>query len=135
MQPTASIPFGHMADLELGLDVWSQGELIIRWQNFQIKFTIPADQLVKLTTHWGIWAMTRITTDPIGMQPTASIPFGHMADLELGLDVWSQAVVLGELGTSILIHMDNTRVSFMDDLIKTCSWNILYVISYTLMSC
>jgi hypothetical protein len=31
--------------------------------------------------------MTRITTDPIGMQPTASIPFGHMADLELGLDV------------------------------------------------
>jgi hypothetical protein len=33
------------------------GELIIiiRWQNFQIKFTIPADQLVKLTTHWGIW--------------------------------------------------------------------------------
>ena len=31
--------------------------------------------------------MTRITTDPIGMQPTASIPFGHMADLELGSDV------------------------------------------------
>jgi hypothetical protein len=25
--------------------------------------------------------------DPIGMQPTASIPFGHMADLELGSDV------------------------------------------------
>jgi hypothetical protein len=22
-----------------------------RWQNFQIKFTIPTDQLVKLTTH------------------------------------------------------------------------------------
>ena len=33
------------------------GELIIiiRWQNFQIKFTIPADELVKLTTHWDIW--------------------------------------------------------------------------------
>ena len=31
--------------------------------------------------------MMRITTDPIGMQPTASIPFGHMADLELGSDV------------------------------------------------
>jgi hypothetical protein len=29
----------------------------------------------------------RITTDPIGMQPTACIPFGHMADLELGSDV------------------------------------------------
>ena len=29
--------------------------------------------------------MRRITTDPIGMQPTASIPFGHMADLELGV--------------------------------------------------
>ena len=29
----------------------------------------------------------RITTNPIGMQPTASIPFGHMADLELGSDV------------------------------------------------
>jgi hypothetical protein len=27
------------------------GELIIRWQNFQIKFTIPTDQLMKLTTH------------------------------------------------------------------------------------
>ena len=75
----------------------------------------------------------RITTDPIGMQPTASIPFGHMADLELGSDVWSQAVVLGKLGTSILIYMDNTRVSFLDDLIKTCSWNILYFIPYTLM--
>ena len=67
------------------------------------------------------------------MQPTASIPFGHMADLELGSDVWSQAVVLGKLGTSILIYMDNTRVSFLDDLIKTCSWNILYFIPYTLM--
>ena len=77
--------------------------------------------------------MTRITTDPIGMQPTASIPFGHMADLELGSDVWSQAVVLGKLGTNILIYMDNTRVSFLDDLIKTCSWNILYFIPYTLM--
>jgi hypothetical protein len=33
----------------------------------------------------------------------------------------SQAVVLGKLGTSILIYMDNTRVSFLDDLIKTCS--------------
>jgi hypothetical protein len=32
--------------------------------------------------------MTRITTDPIGLQPTASIPFGHMADLELGSDFW-----------------------------------------------
>ena len=32
-----------------------------------------------------------------------------------------QAVVLGKLGTSILIYMDNTRVSFLDDLIKTCS--------------
>ena len=31
--------------------------------------------------------MMRITTDPIGMQPTARIPFGHMADLELGSDV------------------------------------------------
>ena len=30
-------------------------------------------------------------------------------------------VVLGKLGTSILIYMDNTRVSFLDDLIKTCS--------------
>jgi hypothetical protein len=30
--------------------------------------------------------MPRITTDPIGMQPTASIPFGYMADLELGSD-------------------------------------------------
>jgi hypothetical protein len=29
----------------------------------------------------------KILTDPIGMQPTASIPFGHMADLELGSDV------------------------------------------------
>ena len=65
--------------------------------------------------------MTRITTDLIGMQPTASIPFGHMADLELGSDVLSQAVVLGKLGTSILIYMDNTRVSFLDDLNKTCS--------------
>jgi hypothetical protein len=26
-------------------------KIIIRWQNFQIKFIIPADQLVKLTTH------------------------------------------------------------------------------------
>jgi hypothetical protein len=26
-------------------------KIIIRWQNFQIKFTIPTDQLVKLTTH------------------------------------------------------------------------------------
>ena len=77
--------------------------------------------------------MTRITTDPIDMQPTASIPFGHMADLELGSDVWSQAVVLGKLGISILIYMDNTRVSFLNDLIKTCSWNILYLIPYTLM--
>ena len=67
------------------------------------------------------------------MQPTASIPFGHMADMELGSDVWSQAVVLGKLGTSILIYMDNTRVSFLDDLTKTCSWNILYFIPYTLM--
>ena len=25
------------------------------------------------------------------------------------------------VGTSILIYMDNTRVSFLDDLIKTCS--------------
>ena len=57
----------------------------------------------------------------------------HMADLELGSDVWSQAVVLGKLGTSILIYMDNTRVSFLDDLIKTCSWNILDFIPYTLM--
>jgi hypothetical protein len=47
--------------------------------------------------------MTRITTDPIGMQPTASIPFGYMADLELGSDVWSQAVVLEKLETNILI--------------------------------
>ena len=31
------------------------------------------------------------------------------------------AVVLGKLGTSILIYMDNTMVSFLDDLIKTCS--------------
>jgi hypothetical protein len=30
-----------------------------------------------------VMPMMRITTDPIGMQPTASIPFGHMADLEL----------------------------------------------------
>jgi hypothetical protein len=59
-------------------------------------------------------------SDPIGLQPTASIPFGHMADLELGSDVWSQAVVLGKLGTRILIHMDYTRVSFLDDLIL---WN------------
>ena len=28
---------------------------------------------------------------------------------------------LGKLGTSILIYMDNARVSFLDDLIKTCS--------------
>ena len=34
-----------------------------------------------------VMSMARITTDPIGMQPTASIPFGHMADLELGSDV------------------------------------------------
>ena len=53
--------------------------------------------------------------------------------LELGSDVWSQAVVLGKLGTSILIYTDNTRVSFLDYLIKTCSWNILYFIRYTLM--
>jgi hypothetical protein len=51
-----------------------------------------------------------------------------LADLELGSDVWSQAVVLGKLGTSILIYMENTRVSFLDDLIKTCSWNIWYFI-------
>jgi hypothetical protein len=44
--------------------------------------------------------------------------------LGAGSDVWSQAVVL---------YMDNTRVSFLDDLIKTCSWNILYFITYTLM--
>jgi guanyl-specific ribonuclease Sa len=30
-------------------------------------------------------------------------------------------VVLGKLGTSILIYMDNTSVSFLDDLINTCS--------------
>ena len=34
---------------------------------------------------------------------------------------------------NILIYMDNTRVSFLDDLIKTCSWNILHFIPYTLM--
>ena len=53
--------------------------------------------------------------------------------LGAGVRRWSQAVVLGKLGTNILIYMDNTRVSFLDDLIKTCSWNILYFIPYTLM--
>jgi hypothetical protein len=59
MQPTASIPFGHMTDLDKRLSVHFRKKLsvlieqkiIIRWQNFQIKFTIPTDQLVKLTTH------------------------------------------------------------------------------------
>jgi hypothetical protein len=37
------------------------------------------------------------------------------------LAVGCKAVVLGKLGTSILIYMDNIRVSFLDDLIKTCS--------------
>jgi hypothetical protein len=33
------------------LSVLIEQKIIIRWQNFQIKFTIPTDQLVKLTTH------------------------------------------------------------------------------------
>jgi hypothetical protein len=32
-------------------NVLIEQKIIIRWQNFQIKFTIPTDQLVKLTTH------------------------------------------------------------------------------------
>jgi hypothetical protein len=37
-------------ELKSGIYVIEQ-KIIIRWQNFQIKFTIPTDQLVKLTTH------------------------------------------------------------------------------------
>jgi hypothetical protein len=33
------------------LSVLIEQKIIIRWQDFQIKFRIPNDQLVKLTTH------------------------------------------------------------------------------------
>jgi hypothetical protein len=56
------------------------------------------------------------------MQLTASIPFVHMADLELGSDVWSQAVVLGQLGTSILIYMDTFSY------ISAISWRPVLVV-------
>ena len=59
----------------------------------------------------------------LGTWPTWS--WGQTCDPKL--------LYLGKLGTSILIYMDNTRVSFLDDLIKTCSWNILYLIPFTLM--
>jgi hypothetical protein len=45
MQPTASIPFGNMADLELGSDVWSQADY--KWNSLH-KFSLEKLKKLKI---------------------------------------------------------------------------------------